>query len=190
MSFVDESTLNTMDAYTGPAAIAVNVHKWSFGYEWLVTFASHIGKQPLMKASPANNWAGTNPVIEVRRVREGLQPLSGTLRLGFEAERTLPIPFDAEASQMKYALESLSTIGEVNVSRYSNNNGHNYFITFISELGDREQLTVDDSQLMGPDARARVATLLEGTDPFNYGTTLIQHPSQPKSTSMQYQLDG
>jgi len=190
VSFVDESTLNMMDTYTGPAAIAVNVHKWSFGYEWLVTFASHIGKQPLMKASPANNWAGTNPVIEVRRVREGLQPLSGTLRLGFEGERTLPIPFDAEASQMKHALESLSTIGEVDVSRYSNNNGHNYFITFISELGDREQLTVDDSQLMGPDARARVATLIEGTDPFNYGTTLIQHPSQPKSTSIQYQLDG
>jgi hypothetical protein len=37
------------------------------------------------------------------RVREGLQPLSGTLRLGFEGERTLYIPFDAEASQMKQA---------------------------------------------------------------------------------------
>ena len=98
-------------------------------------------------------------------VREGLQPLSWSIRLGFEGERTLPVPYDADAALMKHALESLSSIGEVDVTRYRNSNGHNYFITFVSELGDRELISVDDSQLMGPDARARVATLIDGSDP-------------------------
>jgi len=156
----------------------------------LVTFTSHIGKQPLLEASPANNWAGTNPIIEVSRVREGLQPLSGTVRLGFEGERSLHIPFDADAPLVKQALESLSSIGEVDVARYRNNNGHNWFITFISELGNRQLITVDDSQLMGPDARAKVATIIDGTEPEGYGSVLIQHPSQLNPTSIQYQING
>ncbi|KAL7554975.1 hypothetical protein ACHAWF_018557 [Thalassiosira exigua] len=178
VSSVGSSFVMTSESYLGPSASAVHIHKWSFGHEWQVTFASHVGKQPLLEASPANNWAGTNPVIEISRVREGLQPLSGTMRLGFEGERTLPIPFDASASLVKQALESLSSIGEVDVARYQNNNGQNYFVVFLSELGDREQMTIDDSQLTGPDARARVATLLRGTQPSSYGSASIQNPSE------------
>ncbi|KAL9190302.1 hypothetical protein ACHAXT_007513 [Thalassiosira profunda] len=190
VSSVGSSFLMTTKAYSGPSAAAVHIHKWAFGHEWLVTFASHIGKQPLLEASTANNWAGTNPVIEVRRVREGLQPLSGTMRLGFEGERTLPIPYDADEALVKQALESLSSIGEVDAARYRNNNGHNYFVTFLSELGNREQLTIDDSQLTGPDAQARVATIIDGTEPQSYGSALIPHPSDTGSPSMQYRLTG
>lgn len=184
VSTVSESFLLMNNPYTGISAIAVIIHKWSFGYTWFVTFASHIGKQPLLISSPANNWAGANPTIAVNRVREGLQPLSGGIRLGFEGERTLPIPFDADAAFMKRALESLISIGEVEVARYRNKNGHNYFITFVSELGDRELITVDDSQLMGPYARAKVATLIDGTGPLNYGSALVQASSKKSSTAI------
>lgn len=188
---VDDNFILISNPYTGLSAAAVFIHKWSFGYVWLVTFSSHIGKQPLLVSSPANNWAGTNPAIAISRVREGLQPLSGSIRLGFEGERTLPVPYDADAALMKHALESLSSIGEVDVTRYRNSNGHNYFITFVSELGDRELISVDDSQLMGPDARARVATLIDGSDPAHYGSALVQQPSDRSSTRiMQYQIDG
>eukprot|EP00970_Alexandrium_tamarense_P009994 scaffold1976_cov187-Alexandrium_tamarense.AAC.23 len=184
ISSVGSTFLMLNTPYSGPSAVSVHILKWSFGYEWLVTFNSHVGPQPLLQASPSNNWAGTNPIIGISRVREGLQPLSGTIRMGFEGERTLPIPYDADASLMKQALESLTTIGEVDVARFDNNNGHNYFVTFLSELGDREQLTVDDLQLTGPDARASVATLVEGTDPSNYGSVLIPRNSQ----LMKYQI--
>lgn len=190
VSLVEASSLMTNSPYTGISAAAIIIHKWSYGYMWLVTFTSHIGKQPLLVSSPANNWAGTNSAITVSRVREGLQPLSGSIRLGFEGERTLPIPFDADASQMKHELESLSSIGEVHVTRFRNNNGHNYFITFLSELGNREQITVDDSQLMGPDARAREATLIDGTEPTNYDSAIIHHPSNMQSMAMQHQITG
>lgn len=189
VSSVTSSFINLSDAYTGPSANNVIIHKWSYGYEWRVTFNSHIGEQPLLEVHPADNWAGANPVIEVARVRKGAKPLSGMMRLGFEGERTLPIPFDADAQLMKQALESLTTIGEVGVTRYTNNNGHNYFVTFLSELGNRDQITVDDSTLMGPDARARVATMVDGTEPSDYGNELIPHPTMVEgSSSLQYQI--
>eukprot|EP00984_Skeletonema_dohrnii_P023836 scaffold12938_cov128-Skeletonema_dohrnii-CCMP3373.AAC.1 len=191
VSSVAMSSITLSHAYTGPSANNVILHKWSYGYEWHITFNSHIGEQPLLEVHPADNWAGTNPVIEVARVRKGVKPLSGMMRLGFEGERTLPIPFDADAHLVKQALESLTTIGEVDVTRYSNNNGHNYFVTFLSELGNRDQITVDDSTLMGPDARARVATMVDGTEPADYGDALIPHPTMVDGSSpLQYQIEG
>ena len=192
VSSIDSSFITLSDAYTGPSANNVLIYRWSYGYEWFVTFNSHIGEQSLIEAQPADNWAGTNPVIEVSRVRKGVKPLSGTMRLGFEGERTRPIPFDADATLVKQALELLTTIGEVDVTRYTNNNGHNYFVTFLSELGDREQITVDDSLLMGPDARARVATIVDGTEPSDYGHAYVEDHSSSviETSSLQYQIKG
>ena len=189
ISSIAGSSVTLSDTYNGPSASNIIIHKWSYGYEWLVTFNSNIGEQSLFEVHPADNWAGTNPVIEVTRVRKGLKPLSGMMRLGFEGERTLPIPFDADALLMKQALESLSAIGEVDVTRYANNNGHNYFITFLSELGDLDQITVDDSNLMGPDARARVATIVDGTEPSDFGEAIIPH-SNVGSSSFKYHIKG
>jgi len=139
VSSVVSSSIALSDPYTGPSANSVIIHKWSYGYEWLVTFTSHIGEQPLLEAHPADNWAGTNP----------------------------------------------------DVTRYSNNNGYNYFVTFLSELGDRDQITVDDSTLMGPDARARVATIVDGTEPLDYGDAFIPHPTMGGgSSSLHYQIKG
>ena len=188
ISTVGESSL-AMDApYSGTSASSVNIHKWSYGYEWLVTFASHIGEQTLLEARPANNWAGTNPTIEVIRVQKGLQPLSGTFRLSYGEETTIAIPFDADEFLLKQALEALGAIGEVNVERHNNNNGYNYFVTFLSDLGDLEQLTIDDSQLTGPEASARMATLVDGVIPSDYGSVIV--PNINNAATMEYKIDG
>ena len=170
---VGVSTVTLDDAYTGPSGSSVTISAWAFGFEWTVTFLSHVGEQPLLIASPADNWAGTNPVIETSRVQEGQGPISGTFRLGFGGERAHPLPHDADASLVKQALESLSTVGEVDVSRFVNNNGFNYFVTFLTELGDLELMTVDDSHLLGPDAQARVAAITDGAMPEDYGSMTV-----------------
>ena len=139
-----------------------------------------------MVANPANNWAGTNPIIEVNCEQKGMQPLSGTFWLSHGDESTIAIPFDADELLVKQALEALEDIGEVNVVRHDNNNGYNYFITFLSELGDIQQLTIDDSQLTGPDARARMATLIDGIPPSDYDSAIVPH----SSTLMEYKIDN
>ena len=139
-----------------------------------------------MVANPANNWAGTNPIIEVNCEQKGMQPLSGTFWLSHGDESTIAILFDADELLVKQALEALEDIGEVNVVRHDNNNGYNYFITFLSELGDIQQLTIDDSQLTGPDARERMATLIDGIPPSDYNSAIVPH----SSTLMEYKIDN
>ena len=39
-----------------------------------------VGPQPLIVATTADNWAGTNPVLKVDTVQKGVNPLSGTFR--------------------------------------------------------------------------------------------------------------
>ena len=94
-----------------------------------------------------------------------LAPLRGSFQLSFEGESTSPLPSDADSATVKNALETLKSIGTVHVTRFENNNGYNYFITFASEFGDLEQIEVDYSQLTGPDAKARVATIQDGKFP-------------------------
>jgi len=56
------------------------VYKWSYGYTWDITFVTAVGPQPLIVATTADNWAGTNPVLKVDTVQKGVNPLSGTFR--------------------------------------------------------------------------------------------------------------
>ena len=185
---VGASTVTLDDAYAGPSGTSVTIFAWAFGFEWSVTFLSHVGEQPLLIASPADNWAGTNPVIETSRVQEGLGPISGTFRLGFGGERAHPLPHDADASLVKQALESLSTVGEVDVSRFVNNNGFNYFVTFLTELGDLELMTVDDSHLLGPEAQARVAAIMDGAVPEDYGSATVM--ATASTATVEHEVEG
>ena len=60
---------------------AAPVYKWSYGYTWDVTFVTLVGDQPLLAAYTSDNWAGTNPVLKVDTVQNGVDPLSGTFRV-------------------------------------------------------------------------------------------------------------
>ena len=60
--------------------------------------------------------------------------LDGTFTLSFLGEVTPSIAFDAEASTLKAALESLSSIFGLEVSRFANtDNGYTYSLTFLSD---------------------------------------------------------
>jgi hypothetical protein len=64
------------------------IYKWSNGFESIVTFESHLGDQMLLSANPADNWARSNPRINVRRLRRGEHPLSGTFQLSFGGQKS------------------------------------------------------------------------------------------------------
>ncbi|ETL49307.1 hypothetical protein L916_01186, partial [Phytophthora nicotianae] len=70
---------------------------------------------------------------------------------------------------MQTALESLVTIGAVNVTRSANGYGYNWVVTFVSEFkNDISLLSVDGTELQGPGARALSARTLAGTQPTFY----------------------
>ena len=61
------------------------------------------------------------------------------------------LPYNVESDDLKTSLESLSTIGHVDVQRSDTdeNGGHTWSITFQTELGDLPALEVDTLALTG-----------------------------------------
>ncbi|GMH48103.1 hypothetical protein TL16_g00217 [Triparma laevis f. inornata] len=168
--------------FLGSPQSAGDIHTWAFGYEWTITYVSHVGDQPLIVATGADNWSGVNPTIQAYTVTNGEAPISGSFRLTYEGESTPPLIHDCTSQEVKVALESLTTVGVVGVSRFVNNNGHDYLITFTTELGPLSVINVDDSELTGPSAKAQVNTMTSGVVPTDYGSLTVASGSALSQT--------
>ena len=151
---VTATQINLASSTTCPfntdANLFLTVYKWSYGYEWDVTFTNQIGDLELLVPSTSNNWAGTNAVLKVDVLRNGVAPLSGTFHVGYSGSLTPPLDAEISAAGMKSALENLDTISQVDVSRFTNRYGYDWRVTFLGELGDLDDMYVNDAALTGP----------------------------------------
>jgi hypothetical protein len=105
------------------------------GYLWLVTFTptsstydppTFVGNSTLLTGPNAQVWAG--------EVRRGRAPIAGSFSIHFRGAGPSPvIPYDATEDEMKVALETLSSIVEVNVTRTgpTSSNGYRWSVTFL-----------------------------------------------------------
>ena len=65
------------------------------------------------------------------RRQAGSTPLSGTFTLEYDGEETADLPADSTASAVKAALETLDTVGTVEVTRATDPAaGYTWFVTF------------------------------------------------------------
>lgn len=167
------------------SAESVVVEKWAYGYEYTITFTSYNGDAPLMEASASDGWAGTNPVIDIEEVIAGLQPISGSFRLRLGGENTPPLSHDAAAEDIENALERLVDVGDVIVSKVLNGYGHNWIVTFYSEMGDVDLMEADGTGLTGPSAAVSVSIGQDGVLPSSYGYQEI-----PDASTLQYTIEG
>ena len=178
---VSPLSLTLNEAYAGPPSSEAYVSKRAYGHEWKIVFESHIGEQPLLHAEPAENWAGDNPTLTVHHTRRGLAPMSGTFQLSYGGEKTESLAWNADEENIKVALESLRGIGTVEVKRYSNAQGFNWFVTFVDvdvddngsssggSSGDVALMGINDRMLNGPNAKARVTSIVGGARGNDYG---------------------
>lgn len=159
---IRNSSLEFDSAFLGPTSTGVYADKWAYGYEWWVTFeGGHVGEQPLLECRPGEQWAGNNPSLQVRRVRRGQPPMSGTWQLGFEGEKTELLPHDASEGEVKSAIEGLKAVGEVQVIRNANGYGHNYLVSFM-DGGPKPLMQMHDVYLNGPNAKGKVVRIRHG----------------------------
>lgn len=182
----------SLDGYTQPDTFAedfgaesVIVEKWAYGYDYTVTFSSYNGDAPLMEAVASDGWAGTNPVIDIHEITGGSQPISGSFRLRFGRENTPPLSHDASADEIERALENMIDIGDVTVSKVVNGYGHNWVVTFVSEIGDIGLMEADGTGLTGPSSAVAVSVGQDGITPSMYGKTEIFDASV-----LQYTIEG
>ncbi|POM77798.1 Hypothetical protein PHPALM_4759, partial [Phytophthora palmivora] len=97
--------------------------------------------------------------------------LGGVFALEFEGQRTGYMPFDVSGTAMKTQLETLSTIGNVNVVRSTipdPNNGYTWTVSFLDNLGDLSPLQPDSLALTGTAPQIDVIESTKGVlPPFN-----------------------
>ena len=165
--------------WSGESVQNVKAYKWAYGYVWTVSFTSHVGDVEQLQAIAGTLFSGTHASINVRTETEGLEPLSGTFKLSFEGSKTPSISFDETAGALENVLESLDTIGDVDVQRNDNGFGYMWRITFLSELGSIPLLIVSDDELTGPSASASVTRSVEGNHTAVGSSTVTDLTSAP-----------
>jgi hypothetical protein len=94
----------------------------------------------------------------------------GSFTLGFEAEVSAPLAFNADAGSVQAALAALKSIGGGGNVSVSGSPGGPYSVEFTGALGDRNvpQLSVDASALTPPGAAAATSTASDGNDGFDH----------------------
>jgi len=162
-------------------------------YELAVTFNTAAGTLNLLTitfddASTANG---------VRTQAATSTVLGGQFTISFRGERTGYLnPLALSASEMKEALEGLTTIGTVDVTRSTvdENNGYTWSITFLTEMGDVPNLITDTLALTGTANRAVVAEHTKGIEPpFDGsldGTLLPLGSATASAETAEYKITG
>lgn len=120
-------------------------------YQWNITFVPSAGNiGPI-----AVNSSLTRGTVSVRSIARGASP-GGTFVLAFGGASTAPIPWDAADVAVAAALNGLTTVFHVNVSRATNASGFVWTVTFSPSHGstpkndgDLALLTVDSLLLAG-----------------------------------------
>eukprot|EP00981_Chlorochromonas_danica_P003361 scaffold644_cov168-Ochromonas_danica.AAC.53 len=151
--------------------------------QWKITFDSNAGDLPSLQVSllpsiysssgslPGVSTSLNGVTASVSTIQPGTSTtIGGNFALSFRGERTYYLPYDATAREVEKALESLSTIGSVNVLRSvaDENNGFTWVITFETELGDLDLLGFDKDDMTGTWVNGMVAKQRAGVSPpFN-----------------------
>lgn len=160
----------------GGEAISEYVVEW----DTATTFDSGSDGNPL--GSTVVGASAQGSVADVQAVRVSVEDgkfMAGSFLLEYNGQATGSIPFDASASEVETALETLCTVGDVAVSRSLGpaNGGYTWLVTMVAaadgaEAGDGQvstssalqtvashKLQVDGTNLLACDTSARTACL-------------------------------
>ena len=96
------------------------------------------------EAEDASYVFGTNATGSVQTLQTSTVPV-------WRAQTTAPLPWDAEADDVKYALEALQQVCTVDVERVveTGSNGYAWYVTFTAELESRDDTRFMFSPLLG-----------------------------------------
>ena len=120
-------------------------------------------------------WDTSSGAREVQRVALTSQDnvMQGTFKLSFKGQTSVPLQWDASASEIQNALSNLNTIGLVQVSpRDSLQNA--WSVTFTTNVGDLPLMSINTEGIVGTGVVGTVTTVVHGSAPgFDAGTVGI-----------------
>jgi hypothetical protein len=129
------------------------------GFKWTVSFIQNVGNLRMMAADAYR--------YEIQRlVTTGGSPtpLYGQFTISYGSD-TVDVPYDASNEELRAALESLPSVGAVEVARTANINGQfEWLITFRELIGNVALLGVDQRLLLGSDADVNIYEVVAGNN--------------------------
>lgn len=166
----------------GNVDIARSALNGNLGYQWSITFKDSTlngGDIPLLQMDASAIVGGTTVTNRVFEAVSGVtagtatvagknevqaivsssatSTVTGYFRISFEGSSWSPyVSADATTSEVKDALEQLSTIGQVTVTKGSGGNGNHWFVTFTTNTGNVPAMLVDGDRLSPSDATLEV----------------------------------
>jgi hypothetical protein len=151
-------------------------------YEWLITFNEFQGmgdvgtmtvdlsglQGPQITASVEEVVKGTSRTyMEIEVLDQGIG-VSGVFKLSFRSAETAAINVTASAAEVEYALEELSSVGDVSVTLGTNASRHYWTVTFMDHIGVLPNLIFSDTAHLTGTGVSRIlfqspANLIDGT---------------------------
>jgi hypothetical protein len=114
------------------------------GFKWTVSFTQNVGNLRMMEASDY-----VYEIQEISTTGGAPTPLHGEFTITYSDE-SINVNYDISADELAAALESMASVGHVEVSREVYTNGQfTWFITFRSLIGDIDNMGFDDQLLLG-----------------------------------------
>ena len=138
------------------------------GCTWKVTFDTNAGDLSLMEISVDGGEYGASEAITVSQVRPGTSTvLGGDFTLEFDGQRTGYLSQSITADDLQSALEGLTTIGKVDVTRsdVDPNNGYTWTISFKNNLGSLPFIKIDTKGMTGTVPQGSVQKYVTGIYP-------------------------
>ena len=121
--------------------------------------------------------------VEVQKVAIAAtsDSIRGTFCLAYAGFASTEIPYDATASRVEAALESIATVGDVSVTREltqsASGYGISWAVTFVNNVGNLEPMSISCNHLVGTSVDI-VTTTTEGADAlFTSGSVgILEYP--------------
>ena len=137
-------TIKGPDNSTVSVAVSSAVAADGSGTTWSVTFLSPVGPVPYLLVADNTQGSGhqwgsgstCTGVYCVTRAVAGQAPSTGTFTVMYENAYTRDIPYNAGAAEVKAAIEALSNVGTVQVTRDDTNNGYKWTVAFTQNSGN------------------------------------------------------
>jgi len=154
-------TLSTIDE------VDVTRNDLGTGHRWTVSFTKNLGNLPPLVARPFRHEE-----VTIQSLGGNPTPLGGTFSLSFGGSTVEDLPYDISQQGMKAALQSMPSIGTVDVNRDTRNFGqYDWRITFRSNLGNLPTISATSNVMTGSSAQVTVTEIISGDDASLTGST-------------------
>ncbi|MBN3294524.1 PKHL1 protein, partial [Polypterus senegalus] len=108
-----------------------------------------------------SNWNNLT-TFTVKRVQAASSPIMGSFGVSIYGQKINNLPVNISAANLKYALERIPGMGQLDISRWGDCRGYWWRVTWLSAPGNQPVLQINSTSVIGKNANLYVYTERDG----------------------------